>query len=584
MKSNLNVFLRKYLPGFLFLTLSVVVTVFVVQRFRLPGQSNMIESMAMDMATMKPEIGSVPVGTAEVVLKSLTSEQTYNGTVRGLNEITIAARIEGVLSLVSVYAGVRVKKGQLLAQLNAPELAAETRVARSQVQESEAEKTLIAQEAVRLKAEQNAAASRMNEARAALKTADANLKYWRERLPREKSLLETEGIPREEFERYQADTQAAEASVASAQATLRTLTYEHKAKGDLLRENGLRLRMQQAGIQTAAARVQERKVLENFTRIMAPLNGVITERLQAPGALVTAGTPILTLAEIGSVRIQVNVPDADVARFKVGDRLRFTTSAQPDDEIETTISSIAPAAVSSSRTQILEAIVENPEGLFMPGQYVKASLQKAEETDARPVIPERALLQVGGQDSVWVVRNQRAHWVPVTVGIVSGEWVTISDLEKGTQVITDGYEGLVEGMAVSPVTWTAEGPSQLPVAGGANRLHEGNQWSLTTPISPDFSLTVSISPQPPIAGENSLRFELIQQKEGKKIAFSEAKISLKTSMPSMSMAGPNLVAKAEGKGVYTAAFSGMSGLWQVVATLEIEGKRLKPFTFELNIP
>jgi len=89
MKFNLNVFWRKYIPGFLFLTLSIVATVFVVQRFRLPGQSNMIESMAMDMATMKPEIGSVPVGTAAVALKSITSEQSYNGTVRGLNEIII---------------------------------------------------------------------------------------------------------------------------------------------------------------------------------------------------------------------------------------------------------------------------------------------------------------------------------------------------------------------------------------------------------------------------------------------------------------------------------------------------------------
>lgn len=584
MNAKVKLFFRKYLPGLLFLSLSIVATTIVVQRFRLPGQSNMIESMAMDMAAMKPEIGSVPVGVAEVVFKSLNSEQTYNGTVRGLNEVSIAARIEGVLSLVSVYAGARVKKGQLLAQLNAPELAAETRVASSQEQESQAEKALISQEAVRLKADQNAAASRVNEAKAVLKTADANLKYWRERLPREKSLLETGGIPREEFERYQADAQAAESAVTSAQASLRTVTYEQKAKSALLQENALRLRTQQAGIKTAAARVQERKILENFTRITAPLHGVITERLQAPGALVSAGTPILTLAEIASVRIQVNVPDADVAGFKVGDTLRFTTSAQPDDEIETTISSIAPTAINGSRTQIFEAIVDNPDSFLMPGQYVKASLQKSEKTPAQAVIPERAVFQVGGQDSVWVVQNQRAHLLSLNVASISGAWAVVPGLEKGTQVITDGYSSLVEGMVVSPVTWTAEGPSQLPAAGGANRLHDRNHWRLTKALNADFSLAVSISPQPPLAGENRLSFELIQQKEGKKLAFSEAKISLKTSMPSMSMAGPHLIANAKGKGVYTAAFSGMSGLWQIVATLEIEGKRLKPFTFELNIP
>lgn len=571
---------RTYLPGLLLLAVAIGITVFAVNRFRLPGQSNMIESMSMDMNAMKPEAGSVPVGTAKVVMRRVQAELSYSGTVRGLNEISVASRIDGTLTSVPVYAGSRVARGQLLAQLNAPELAAQTRTAQSERAEAQAELAVTGQEALRLRADEATAVAGIGEAQAELKAADANLTYWKQRLPRERELLEAGGISLEEFQRYQADYKVAESEVASARARVNAASQERRSRAAMLGENAARRRAQQAVINRAGAGVSERQVQQSFTRITAPVSGVITERLQAPGSVVAVGTPILTLAQIDPVRIQIRVPEADAAGLRVGGMLTLSSAAHPNDELEASISSIAPSSGSGTRTQTVEAIVPNPEGQLLPGQYVKARLRSGESKPAQAAIPERAIIQLQGQDSVWTNRNGRAHLVTVSVESLSGDWAVVPDLEPGTEVITDGYESLTEGMLVSPVRWTANGPERLPDAGGGNRLNDRNGWALQVKLDEALTLKVSISPKPPIAGTNTLSFELMRGNQ----PVPDARISLGTSMPAMNMAGPSLTTDAKGKGMYTASFSGMSGLWQIVTTVETGDKRLKPMTFEFNVP
>ncbi len=573
--------LRKYLPGLTLLILAIAGTTFAVQRFRLPGQSNMLESLAMDMNTMKPEPGSVPVGSTQVTLRRVQPELIYTGTVRGLNEISIAARVDGSLNAVRVYTGSRVRQGQLLASLSAPELSAQIDTAQAERQEVQAELKVLAQEAQRLLSEEQTASASIGEAQAELKTADANLAYWRERLPRERELYQAGGIAKEEYQRYQADYLGAESGVQAARQRLNGAESERKTRQALRRENLARQGAQKKSISRAGSSVRERQIQQGFTQITAPFSGVITERLQAPGSIVTAGTPILTLAQIDSVRIQVRISESDSSGLNIGDLLVFNSAAQPDNEIEASISSISPSSGANTRTQTVEALVPNPEGQLLPGHSVKVRLRKGIGEAPKPAIPERALVQIQGQDSVWTIRNGRAHLVPVTVDASGRDWVSVSELEKGTDIITEGYEGLTEGLAVTPVRWTENGPERLPEAGGSNRLHDRNGWALQANLDQDLVLKVAIVPKPPIVGKNTLGFELLHRGQH---PITDARIRLETTMPAMNMTGPDLNANHKNKGHYEADFTGMSGLWQVVVTVETGGKRLKPLTFDFNLP
>ncbi len=573
--------LRKYLPGLVLLIASIALTAFAVQRFRLPGQSNMLESLAMDMNTMKPEPGSVPVGVTQVTLRRVQPELIYTGTVRGLNEISIAARVDGRLSAVRVYTGSRVRRGQLLASLSAPELGAQIDTAQAEQQEVQAELKVLAQEAQRLLSEEQTANASIGEAQAELKTAEANLAYWRERLPRELELYQAGGIAKEEYQRYQADHQGAESGVQAARQRLNAAESERKTRQALRRENLARQGAQKKSISRAGSSVRERQIQQGFTQITAPVSGVITERLLAPGSIVTAGTPILTLAQIDSVRIQVRISESDSSGLNIGDMLVFNSAAQPDNEIEASVSSISPSSGANTRTQIVEAIVSNPEGQLLPGHSVKVRLRKGMGEAPKPAIPERALVQIQGQDSVWTIRNGRAHLVPVTVEATGRDWVSVSELEKGTAIISEGYEGLSEGLVVTPVRWTENGPERLPEAGGSNRLHDRNGWTLQANLTQELVLKVAIDPKPPIVGKNTLGFELLHRGQH---PITDARIRLETSMPAMNMPGPDLTANHKIKGRYETEFTGMSGLWQVVTTVETGGKRLKPLTFEFNLP
>lgn len=570
---------RKYLPGLALLGLTLAGTVWTVKSLRLPGQSNMLESLAMDMNGMKPAPGALPVGTVRVVMRRVQPELSYTGSIRGYNEVAIAARVDGRLSAVPVYAGTRVNQGQVLARLMAPELNARTRTAQTEQAQTRQELSVIQQEALRLQAEERAAHAGIQAAQAELASAQANADYWRERLPREQELYQAGGIALEEFQRYQADARITEATVNAAHQRVQAAHNEQKIHVAMLGENRARLHAQEASIRRAGANLQEQKVLQDFTQIHAPFSGIITQRLLAPGAVVTVGTPILNLAQIDPVRIQIPVPEADLAGLKVGGNIIFSSASHPNDEIEATISSITPVSSPGSRTHLVEALLPNPEGLLLPGQYIKARLRSGDAQLPAPALPERALVQIGGQDSVWTVRNGRAHLVVVTVEASGGDWAWISGLEKDTLVISDNYENLQEGLAVTPVAWGENGPERLPEPGGALRLNASNRWSIKAPVG-EYLMAISLIPQPPVNGNNTLRFEL--QKGAEKV--TDARLRLETAMPSMNMAGPSLTAREEAPGIYTARFSGMSGLWQVVAVIESEGKRFKPIAFEFNLP
>lgn len=573
--------MAKYLIGLLLLVGVAIGTNLIVNHYRLPGQSNMISSMAMDMTLMKPPLGTVPVGTAPVVMRRIQPEVTYSGTIRGFNEIPLAARIDGTIAYMPVYVGSKVTKGQLLVQLDAPERQAQTQIAHREKIQSQQELAVMRQETIRLKAQIQAAAAEIQAAQAALKAAQANQAYWRERLPRERTLYEAGGISQEEYQGYQAEAEGVESSVIAAQQRLNAAIQERHSRQALAGENRLQQRFQQARIQQAQSVIQERQVWQSFARLTAPWYGVITKRLQAPGALVSASTPILTLAQTDRVRIQVQVPETDYSELEVGGLLTFSTAARPNDEIETHITSIAPASEPSSRTHLVEAIVDNPEGHLLPGQYVKARLRSGAPQPPQPAVPERAVLQIQGQDAVWTVRHGRAHLVMVTVAAYHGDWAVVPELPKGMTVITDGYESLTESMAVTPVRWGENGPERLPDAGGRNRLTQQNRWTWQTKLSENLVFKVTISPQPPVAGTNTLRFEL---RHNGQHPLTDARIQLMTSMPTMNMAGPQLTAVYQPAGHYEATFSGMSGLWQVMATVETEDKRLQPFAFEFNVP
>ena len=207
--------LRKNFWGIAVLTAITVVTVLVVRHYRKPGAMTIIEAQAMDMSQMRPPVGVAPVAVETVECRDFTASVVYTGTVSPYTDQDIFPRAEGVLRGLTVYTGDRVRAGQLLASVYAPELGAQADAARYGGKSAEAEIAVAGAEVAKARASvsvakasrsraENEAAAAQSESEAAresvasaeqdLAAARADAEYWRTEILRMANLLAKVGF------------------------------------------------------------------------------------------------------------------------------------------------------------------------------------------------------------------------------------------------------------------------------------------------------------------------------------------------------------------------------------------------------
>ena len=236
-----------------------------------------------------------------------------------------------------------------------------------------------------------------------------------------------------------------------------------------------RIAQAQSGIAQARAGLESAQTTAGYTEIRSLLDGVVTQRLLAPGTLVQPGQAILRVAQIDPIRLQVNVAEADLARIRVGTPVTVRDQSGKTAPIEARVASVAPAVDPQSRTGLVEAIIPNPSRRVVPGEYVVMELQTGQSA-ALPQVPSVAIQQ-GAESSgegissqpnhtVWVAQRDGAaltvRRVAVQIGAGDGRMTAIqSGLRPGQQVVTAGYQFLKDGDTVTseqPILASSEPP------------------------------------------------------------------------------------------------------------------------------
>jgi len=174
----------------------------------------------------------------------------------------------------------------------------------------------------------------------------------------------------------QADADAARKAIPTAQAEAAAAAQRAGAAG-----------MDIAAKQAAAS--AESTVL-SYTTIRAELDGVVTERTVSPPTLVQPGDIILRLAQIDRVRLQANVASEDARRIKVGARVRVTTPKAGDRDDVAVVTSVFPAADPKNRTAVVEAVVDNPDRFYLPGDPITMEIASGGEVQVITV-PREAI-------------------------------------------------------------------------------------------------------------------------------------------------------------------------------------------------
>jgi RND family efflux transporter MFP subunit len=247
----------------------------------------------------------------------------------------------------------------------------------------------------------------------------------------------------------------AAAQQGSARAQVRGAESQRRALGAQVRVSAAQVGAAHMQSQGSRSGLAAAAVLAGYTRIIAPFDGLVTERFADPGSFVqnaganqASARPIVKLVRDQVLRVMIPVQENDVPSIRRGHAVRLAVDAFPRRRFQGTVTRYASAVDPKSRTMVTEVDIPNPNRLLRPGMYTRATLVLAVHHDALSV-PSKALMGPEDKRFVYTVSGGHAHRTPVTVGLDDGKTAEISfGLTPGSSVVLTGQDTLVDGAAV----------------------------------------------------------------------------------------------------------------------------------------
>jgi multidrug efflux pump subunit AcrA (membrane-fusion protein) len=182
--------------------------------------------------------------------------------------------------------------------------------------------------------------------------------------------------------------------------------------------------------------------------VPSTLTGVVGRVYQDTGANVTPQTPIALVVNQVQVRVAVDVPEQYIGKIFQGQRARIKVDAYPDKYFSGSVYRVSPVVDSRSRNTVVEVLVDNQDGRLKSGMFAEARLIIASRGAALSV-PAGALVRADGADYIFVPADgDLAARLPVKTGIMTDEYVQVSGIKEGADVITFGLYGLKDGSKI----------------------------------------------------------------------------------------------------------------------------------------
>jgi RND family efflux transporter MFP subunit len=377
--------------------LIVVIVVFIFIGFL--GWQIYQRFSANEKGSVPRGIGAVAVEVSEVKKTTIRDVGVFTGTLLPKSQFTAAPKIAGRLEEIFVNIGDRVKHGQLIALLDDDEYV-------QQVEQAQAELEV--------------AAANVEETRSALNLAQRE--FDRAKALRAKDVISVSelDVAESQYKSQQARQKVALAQVAQKEALLK------------------------------AARVRL-----SYTRIEASWQDgdesrVVGERFVDEGAMLKANDPIVSILDIRSLTAVFHVIERDYARLAKGQVALVSTDALPDKTFTGTIARVAPLLKETARQARVEMDIPNPGLLLKPGMFVRIQIEFAKK-EAATVIPTRSLTKRNHQEGVFLadLQTKKVQFIPVTLGIVSGDWAEVVKPSLSGFVVIVGHQLLDDGSAIT---------------------------------------------------------------------------------------------------------------------------------------
>jgi len=260
------------------------------------------------------------------------------------------------------------------------------------------------------------------------------------------------------FQAAEADRLQAEARLSAAQSTYERTQEAARTPGavagnDLIQaqkqveaEQAL-VRSRQHASAAAQSAVSALKAMLAYLKITAPFDGVVTDRLVHPGALVGPGADpaLLVIQQVSHLRVVIPVPEEYVGGIIRGASVEFTVPAYPRRTYSGKIARVADALDQKTRSMPVELDLMNPDGTLAPGMYPSVKWPVRSQ-GAELWVPKTSVVTTTERTFVVRSRASRAEWVDVKPGISEGDLVAvIGNLKAGDMVVRRATDEIREG-------------------------------------------------------------------------------------------------------------------------------------------
>ncbi len=358
----------------------------------------------------------------------------------------LGSSVMGRLVSLRVREGDRVTAGQVLARIDPVQAQSAVASSAAALRALEAEAEGSGTQVRAAQAEVAVATSRQTEAQRALERA--------------RDLFKSGLVAQSEFEAAAAAADTANAQVNAAKAALATAEQARSASSQRVAQG-----------RADGARVQDQLAK---TEITAPIAGVITRLDVEEGEMVVMGVQnqpgsiLMTISDLSAINAEVKVAEADVLRLAAGNAATVTLDALPGRSYTGQVAEVGASALPQIGTQAsarefrVKVRLEGDVALLRPGLTCDTEILVAERRNVLAV-PLQAVVQRDGKSGVFVIKDRRAIFTPVTTGIIGGLTIEVTGVDEGASIVAGPFQllrDLADGAAVRPIAPATSSPAK----------------------------------------------------------------------------------------------------------------------------
>jgi RND family efflux transporter MFP subunit len=391
--------------------------------------------------------GHVRVDITHPVSGGLPRSTRQPGSIHAYESADLYAKVSGYLKVQHVDIGDEVKEGQLLAEIDAPELVKAVHEAQANLDQAKAKVQQAHSRAVTSRSELEASQTLIAAYESELEGAHATQTFRDKQYKRMKSLHEKKSVDASLVEEKHDELNAATAHVHSAEAKIRTGHAQVKASSARVEQADADVAAAEATLAVMQAALDKARIMEQYTRIVSPYTGVVTKRTFFRGDFIQdaangSSKPMLTVERTDVLRVVVQVPDRDVPFTDAGDKAVLEIDALPGEEFQGVVARTADSENHQTRTMRTEVDIQNPKNLLREGMYGRVTLFLA-PSPAGVTVPSSCVVSdpKTKKPAVWVVRKDKAERVPVHVGVDNGVKAEILKGLETTDEVVVRYNG-----------------------------------------------------------------------------------------------------------------------------------------------